>query len=447
MRRIALIAFLALILPTGMAVAEGMFYVEVPKDGRIYVFNNPDTYTDFLKTGELEVRLTRIGEGPNGETLYFDNDTALHLYNFKHDRPDEVIPHAPATPPPPVQEKLPYRFSGLMFGDYYYNAARDAQIGSMSNLAVNGPEKQNGFQFRRIYFTFDDDLSDTFTTRFRLEADQGALSSNGKISVLVKDAYLKWKKAAGNSDLTFGIQPTPAYDYSETAWDFRSLEKTIMDLRGNVSSKDFGISLRGKFDSAGKYGYWVLAGNNSGNSPEVDKYKRFYVHFLYQPTSKFQLTVYEDIKQAPDIVSPNNPADKLGNNAFTTAFYASYGEKGRYNIGGETFRQSTRNALKIGSMAPYSIENRNAIGFSGWVWYQFNPRVGVVGRFDYYDPSRNSATKGDSRNLYIAGLYLMPFKHVYIIPNIEAETYEKLPSGQTLDASVTPRITFSWVFP
>ena len=45
-----------------------------------------------LKTvANLEVRITRIGAGPNGETMYFDSDNAIHLYNFKHDLTPEVI--------------------------------------------------------------------------------------------------------------------------------------------------------------------------------------------------------------------------------------------------------------------------------------------------------------------------------------------------------------------
>src|SRR5512143_3253741 len=139
------------------------------------------------------------------------------------------------------------KFSGLMFGDYFYNVARDTVFRrtNLPNSAVGGQKDLQGFQFRRIYFTYDNDISEKFTTRFRLEADQAALSSNGKISTYVKDAYLKWKNIFGGSDLTLGLQPTPAYEISENAWGSRSLEKTIMDLRGIIPSRHLGISLPG----------------------------------------------------------------------------------------------------------------------------------------------------------------------------------------------------------
>ena len=73
------------------AGAQGAFYVEVPKDGRIYVFNVMKTYDEWQKTGEMGKSITRPGAGPNGETLVFDSEEAIHLYNFNHNLPGEVI--------------------------------------------------------------------------------------------------------------------------------------------------------------------------------------------------------------------------------------------------------------------------------------------------------------------------------------------------------------------
>src|SRR5574341_1561714 len=94
------------------AHAQGSFYVEEQKDGRIYVFNNMKTYDEWKKSGEMGKSITRIGAGPNGETIVFDSEEAIHLYNFKHNIPGEVMVK-PETPPPAGQEKLPYKFSGL----------------------------------------------------------------------------------------------------------------------------------------------------------------------------------------------------------------------------------------------------------------------------------------------------------------------------------------------
>lgn len=436
---------LIVIVSASRVSAQGTFYAEETKDGRIYVFYNISRYGDWKQGGEMGVAITRIGYGPNGETVVFDSNEAVNMYNYKHNLPIEKFPAPPAPPAP--QEKLPYRFSGLMFGDYFYNVQRDPDVGILSNIATPGPEDFNAFQFRRIYFTFDDDLSPSFTTRFRLEADQVSLTSDLKTTVFVKDAYLRWKNAFSMSDFWFGVQPTPAYDISEAAWAYRSLEKTIMDLRGVVPSRDFGVTLRGKLDGAGKYNYWVMVGNNSGNRPELDKFKRVYFNFWWKPTAKFQATGYYDYRGAAEIPDPNDPARTIGNAAGTYAVFANYANPDKYSLGFEAFWQRVDNGTKVGTGAPFVLRPRNGEGYSAWAWYNFNTRFSVVGRYDYFDPNKDKAAEGDARGLWIASFVIKPLKNVMIMPNLIAETYQDSPSGKSYKSSIVPRLTFYWVFP
>ncbi|HVT43770.1 MAG TPA: porin [Thermoanaerobaculia bacterium] len=93
-RRIASIVALAfgmLLLLVQGAFAQGAFYVEEEKEGRIYVFNSMKQYELWKKSGEMGVAITRPGEGPNGETVIFDSDEAIHMFNFHHGRPGEVL--------------------------------------------------------------------------------------------------------------------------------------------------------------------------------------------------------------------------------------------------------------------------------------------------------------------------------------------------------------------
>jgi len=73
----------------GLAVAasswaQGMYYKEILKDGRYYVFNDAKKADAFEKSGETGTGLTRMGAGPNGETVFADSETALELFAFKH---------------------------------------------------------------------------------------------------------------------------------------------------------------------------------------------------------------------------------------------------------------------------------------------------------------------------------------------------------------------------
>ncbi len=341
------------------------------------------------------------------------------------------------------------KFSGYMFGDYYYNVARDTGYGKnlTSNLASTGAapgvKTMQAFQLRRVYLGYDNDISEQFTTRFRLEADQAANASNGKIGVFVKDAYLKWKNVFTGSDLIFGIQPPPAYEVSEAAWGYRSLEKTIMDLRGIVSSRDQGISLHGKVTGDGMVNYWVMVGNNSANSPETDKYKRYYAHIHVKPVTNLQATVYVDYKDVADkIVS----GSAKSNATTTEALFVGYSEPFKYSVNVEAFMGSQANQFTAtGATSPDALKS---LGYSIFGWYTITPELNAVVRYDSYDPNTNSATnaKGDMRNYIIAGLSWKADKNVQITPNIVYESYEAPPVGATPDASLSARLTFYYIF-
>ena len=88
------------------AVAQTFFYNEVAKDGRIYVFASASRYDAFIKSDGADIGpvIERPGYGPGGETVVFDSETAINLYNFKHGLPGETFPEpkeprSPSFPP------------------------------------------------------------------------------------------------------------------------------------------------------------------------------------------------------------------------------------------------------------------------------------------------------------------------------------------------------------
>src|SRR4029453_3130387 len=130
--------------------AQTFFYNEVAKDGRIYVFADGSRYDAFMKEGSTTMGpvIERPNYGPNGETVVFDSEQAINLYNFKHGLPGERFPFEKAESAFPS-----HRFSGLMFGDYYWYFERHQDEASSTNpTTVDG---QHGVWFRRIYFSYD----------------------------------------------------------------------------------------------------------------------------------------------------------------------------------------------------------------------------------------------------------------------------------------------------
>lgn len=221
------------------------------------------------------------------------------------------------------------KFTGYIFGDYYYNAARDTAIAKFKNVANGGVKDLNGFNIRRAYLTYDNDISCCFTSRFRLEMTDKENLTDGKIGVFVKDAYVKWKGFIEGHDITIGIQPSPSFEIAEKAWGYRAIEKTIMDLRGIASSRDFGITLSGKFDADGNYGYSLMYANGSSTGLEKNKFKRYYAQVYLKPFKNFQATLYTDINGKANINDPNSKL-KPEKNRETQLYQSSATLNGNY---------------------------------------------------------------------------------------------------------------------
>jgi hypothetical protein len=92
------------------------------------------------------------------------------------------------------------------------------------------------------------------------------------------------------------------------------------------------------------------------------------------------------------------------------------------------------------------LKDKNGLGFTFFATYNFSKQLALVGRYDYYDPNIDSDIKGDSRNYFIFSLNYKPDEKVIISPNVLIETYESMQNGRTIDASITPRITFFYSF-
>ncbi|MEO6327080.1 MAG: porin [Thermoanaerobaculia bacterium] len=146
----AVLLAIASLMTAPLASAQGsLFYQEIAKDGRIYVFNTPKTVEIFTKSGSMGIAITMLGQGPNGETVVAENETALDLYNFKHDRPGYVRPAVkPAAPVIPTSLKIgdgELKFGLLLQGWY---VADSSPAGSGTSWLGNNTGN-NTFRIRR----------------------------------------------------------------------------------------------------------------------------------------------------------------------------------------------------------------------------------------------------------------------------------------------------------
>ena len=259
-------ALLTVVVVAPVAREQGLYYKEILKDGRIYVFNIAANADRFEKTAELPANgLTRPGAGPNGETVFADNPRALQLFFFKHGISQEVPEPEPSPPP--------YRFSGLIFGDYYW----------FPEHRLDQWEGQHGFWLRRIYFTYDHTFSPKVMTRLRLEMNSNGDLEGGDLTPYVKDAYLRWT-FHGRQQVTLGIQPSLSFENVEAFWGLRHIEKTPLDLYRVDSSRDTGVTVSGPINESQTWKYAAQFGNESGNNAEVDEFKAVRISARYETT-------------------------------------------------------------------------------------------------------------------------------------------------------------------
>jgi hypothetical protein len=351
----------------------------------------------------------------------------------------------PVTSTPPDYPRG--RISGQMFGDVYYNANGDpthlytpagADLGQ-ANIADGGKpitQDLNGTQIRRVYFQLDNDFSEKYTSRLRLEVDGRSLTNDGKISSFVKNAYVQAKSVIPRGDFYFGMVNTPIWENSEEFWAYRSIEKTIADFRNLGSSSDLGIELKGFFDGDHRIGYAALVGDGQGQRPENDRYKKFYLSLPVR-VGDLRLEPYVDYQGVR--VRSGPPSDSLAvsnNDQATYKLFTGY-EFRRFALGAE-------GVIRLNHRA--GAPNQEPRGVSLFGRGTLSPTLGAFARVDFWSPDVRNPDRVDTR-LWIAGIDWQPFKDVHVMPNIEAMQYESrgfaFAPGQ---ADVQARITLFWKF-
>jgi hypothetical protein len=423
--------------------AEGQtfFYNEVTKNGRIYVFASAAAYEAFTKSDGTETGhvIERTGYGPNGETVVFDSRDAINLYNFKHGRPGESFATLEETA---TSDDPSHKFSGLMFGDYYWYFDRH-----QDGISISDPtpvEGQHGLWFRRIYFTYDFTYNEKLTTRFRLEANSNGEFTGGDLTPYVKDAYLKWAYT-GKQALTLGIHPTITFDWLDGFWGLRHIEKTPADLYRLDSSRDFAISVDGPTPIDG-LSYAAQFGNESGNGSEIQDGKILRAEVRYERDSGLALEGFYSFGTRPD-----------DQNRHTAQVIAGV-RTAAARIGGQYLWQQRRSGLDDVSHQGISV-------WSGFGVWEFLPKKAnfflradsVTGHLDDVETGLPGAegidywllsSQSPFANWIFGGeWYVHPA--VRVSPNVEMIRYSSDPDpidnpGRRQDAQL--RVTFFWTF-
>lgn len=291
---------------------------------------------------------------------------------------------------------------GVMFGEYYYV------------LDAEQTAKRNAFRFRRLYFTYQEDIATDFAIRFRLEAKDAGFGQGEKMRPFVKHSYVQWKQALGAADLYLGLSGTPTWAAAEKVWGYRSIAKTVLDQNKIGSSADLGAALKGK---AARLRYHLMIGNGPGQGPEDDHGKKFYGSLSFKAGDRWVLEGYADFNAKP-----------AGRNERTVKGFVGWqGAQGAAGL--EVFSRTNERAGAGG-------EDQVLAGVSGFGSLPLSPVLKGFGRFDAVADDAENATDW----LLIAGLDYAAATAVHLMPNVIVA----LPEGR--DSKVEGRLTFFCTF-
>ena len=334
---------------------------------------------------------------------------------------------APSQAQPAAAQAAPaYKLSGQVFGDYYF----------FPKNHLPGWENQHGMWLRRAYFTYDHTFSPQVTTRLRFEVNSNGKLAGGALTPFLKDAYVRWT-FHGRQAVTVGIQPSLAFDYVESVWGLRHIEKTPVDLYRVDSARDAGFTFSGPLNESQTVKYAVQYGNESGANAETDKFKAYRAALRYETNPGF----------TAEAVVAHFDRDKDADRE-TAQIFAGY--RGTRARAGAQYSFQKRRAAE-GSTAP----DIDIDIISGFAVVDLKPRVtSAFVRVDRFaDPCADCSaidylpidTK-EAFTLVIAGVEYFVLPAVRVSPNVEWVKYSTPATGAAPKDDIAARLTFYWTW-
>ncbi|MGE5235225.1 MAG: alkaline phosphatase family protein [Acidobacteriota bacterium] len=182
-----------------------MFYREVEKEGRLYVFAFAARLATWQDSGALGTALLRTGFGPNREGVTFDSEDAIWLYDFRHRRRAE--PFVRGTMPGPGNLRIP------TLGDRLVASRPGARVVSISGKD-RGAIFLAGHDPGEAVYWFDQDSG-----RFVTSAAYGVTTRSGARVATLVDGFNR-TQAGGRLPQRFGLlwRKLPLSGPAPAAW-------------------------------------------------------------------------------------------------------------------------------------------------------------------------------------------------------------------------------------
>lgn len=349
--------------PVTRAQVTGLYYQEVEKDGRIYVFNTPERYHTWQNSGDMGKAITLESRGANGETIVAENDTALDLYLFKHnlpayDRPSKAGKSGGSDFPL-------FKLGIRVYADGSSKENKDDFTG------VKSSDSGTGVDVKRTYVSVTGQFDKVWSANFTSDiGDQGAK----RYDVFVKKAYIE-AKANPLATFRLGSADLPWVPYVEGVYGLRYIENVVVDALSFGTSADWGFHILGNGPLV-QYQVSVINGRGYSN-PTRSKSVDFEGRLSVTPIKGLDLAVggYSG-KRGLDTDAAPAKHTATRNDALI-AYHSDV-----FRLGGEWFETKNWNNVT-------TVPTDKADGYSVWGQFNFNPTWGIFGRYDESKPSKD----------------------------------------------------------
>lgn len=307
--------------------------------------------------------------------------------------------------------------SARFFGDYYWFVKHH-------NTDIEG---NNGFWVRRVYLTYDHQISESLSGRIRLEMQSaGDFTTNSALTAEVKDAWLRYE--FGQHEIMAGIAPTPTFELVEEVWDYRAIAKTPLDLQDVGSSRGLGISIRGKIGDAKRFGYHFMIANGNGSKTELNQGKKFMLSLSYELSEHLVIQAYGDYESTDQ-----------NEYLYTLQGFLGY-QSDVFNIGGlyaYHWRSATTTTLNIVSLFTNFDITKNLRGYLRIDHtLEPNPSADEIDYILFSDEAQLTYLTG--------GVEIQLHPQVSLLPNVQAVFYGETNKNTSPETDFIARFTLAF---
>ncbi len=421
--RRGLVAAGALLLGLAVAAgasAQGMYYKEIKKDGRIYVFNDAKKAEAFEKSGEVGTGLTRPAAGPNGETVVADSEQALDLFFFKYGIAQVV--ERPKTPTQRIEwrdgktrittDKAYLEISSRVQNRYTHDFPDDTI--QLPGTAAKGDTRGN-FRIRRAKFKLEGWFYKPELT-YEVQLNWPALTG-ANIGAFLEDANIMWDiSKKGTFKVVFGQNKVPFGHQELTSSGSQSLVDRAEVSNQFARGRDMGLSVIGVLADKVEYRAGIYNGNGLTRTTNDND------EFQYNARVMWQVAGGQNMKQRAWSSGPFYSEGDFESTDKPIVWLAANFEKNDFN------RVTTSNDLKdtiygfdaglkykgVYLTSEYYIRERTpetGLKFNSDGWFaQASYLIGskrqweIAGRYGMFDPS-DLLTSNDRKEWRVGASY------------------------------------------